>query len=90
MAGRIKAFRLGTDHAAADQEAERDHQRQNDERNCKTPFRTTPSLPVSNPILHRSTPSSPGLRAQVVMPAQREKNSTELWLCGDKAIVNLP
>ena len=36
------------------------------------------------------SPVVPSPSAQVVMPGLSEKNSTELWLSGDKGIVKLP
>ena len=74
-----RPFVSGADHAAADQEPEWDHKRQDDERDRKTALGPAPSFPVGNPILHKTAP--PGHAhpfGRVHVTDQREKNSTEL------------
>jgi hypothetical protein len=82
---------LDADHASADQETERYHQRQDDEHDRETAFCAAPSLPVGNPILHVTvSPVARALSAKIYMTDQREKNSTELWPCDDKKSLNPP
>src|SRR5438445_10383540 len=57
-----------------DQQTERDHQRQNDERDCETALRATPSLPIRNPILHLTASPGPLTPGRALMTDRHEKN----------------